>query len=593
MFCEKCGRPIEDGQTICSSCAAEQSAVSCQEAAEPVAEAPVADTFELNTADTASAQKAPKKKKGLIAGIVALAIAAAAAIGIFLNLDGINGFVGRTFQSPEDYLANVESAAITEYSAELTKAYGALLENYSKNLNAGSGEIRLTLGEDILSYAESMLQQQGMQMELDWLSQLTLSVDANVQKTAMQAALGIGLGDNSLLSADMILDLEKSVVYMALPELNKTYLSVDMSSQLPADQLDEVLAQSTQMTDALVKALPSEETLNKLITTYVDIVLSEIDSVEKENDTITVNDVSQKVVVLTAKITQKDLLDIAEKVLKKAEKDQDLKDVLTDLGDYVNEIGKMNGGEYFEPVDLYQEFVNAIPSALEEIEEAKEDTDSSNYIKLKVYVDMQNNVRGHAMTIYGDGEKQGPSLSWLSVVKGDTTYTEADLAGGRITGEETVKKGVSQGEYSLYVEGEKLGTLEFEDVTENSGTLRLVPSEELISQALSGSGIPTAMLGDSLALELSYDAKDTEASYEVKILVGSKALVGLALSGKASDGGNIAIPSDALNAADETVISQWLEGADLSKLITSLENAKVPTELVDVVRSYANMLQGN
>lgn len=593
MFCEKCGRPVEDDQTICSACAAEQSAVICEEPA--VEEIPVCGTLELGAVDAAPAPKAPKKKKGLIAAIAALAVAAAAAIGIFLNMDSINGFVGRTFQSPEEYLADVESAAITEYSADITEVYGAFLKNYAANLTAGSAEVRLTLGEDLLSYAESMLQQQGAQFELDWLSQIRLFVNANVQETAMQMGLGLGLGDTDLLSADMILDMDKNTLYLTIPDVNKNYLSGDLSSQVAPGAIKDAFSQGMQMSNALIKALPTEEQVNKLITTYVDIILSEIDSVEKENDTVTVNDISQDMVVLTAKITQEDLLDIAEKVLKKAEKDQNLKDILTALGNYVNEIGAANSyADYYEPIDVYQEFVSAIPSALADIEAAKEDTDDGNYIKLKVYVDMKNNVRGHAVNIYADGEKQEePSFNWLSVVKGDTTYTKAELPQIGITGEETEEKGVSKGEYTLSVEGQKVGTLEFEDVTENGGTLRLVPSDELLNQALSGSGIPASLLSGNLALELSYNTRDGQSGIEVNILAGPKALIGLGLTAKASQGGAISIPSNALDATNQDNLMQWVQGADLSGVLKALETAKVPTELIDIVRGYANMLQGN
>ncbi len=580
MYCEKCGKPIEDGQTLCTNCSAEKTPE------------PVCDTFELNTADTVPAKKASKKKTGLIAGIAALVIVVAAAVGIFLNLDSINGFVDRTFQSPEEYLANVESAAIAEHSAELTRAYGMMLKNYGASVSSGETEMRLTMGDDIISYLESMMQQQGARMELDWLSQIKLSSNANVQDAAIQTMLGIGLGNTDLLSTDVIFDLDKGIMYMAVPELNKSYLSVDFSSQISPGELKNTLTQSMQFSSALVKTLPSEEDMNKLITTYADIILSCINDVEKSDDTVTIDNVSQKMVVLTAKITEKDLLNICEKILKKAEKDETLKTVITALSNYTNEMGKMNGGSYYEPVDLYRQFLDAIPSALASIEEAKGEAESDNYLKLKVYVDMKNNVRGHALTLYTNGKKEDQSFSWLTVAEGDTIYTEAKFPEIRITGEETVEKGVSEGEYTLYAEGEKIGTLEFEDVTETSGTLRLIPSEELISQTLSGSGIPTSLLGGNLALELSCSTKDAAVSYEVNILVGPKALVGLALSSKVGEGGNIAIPTNALNANNQADLIKWLQDANFSGVLKSMEDAKVPAELINLVRSYTAMFQG-
>lgn len=595
MFCEKCGVPTEGDQTLCSKCAAEETAVLCEEETVPAEQyVPVAeatetaepDTFVLNTAETASEEKAPKKKRGLVAGIAALVVVAAAAIGIIFSWNSISGFIGRTFQSPEDYLADVESAAIAEYSADLTQAYGKMLANYSKNLNSSQAEIRLTLGDELLSLAETALQQQGMNMDLDWIREITMSLNTNLQDDAMQMGVGIGLGQNNLLSADIICDLENGKGYVALPELNKNYLSADFSYDNSFKDVQDILSKSMELNSDLVKDLPTEEELNKMINSYVDVILSEIDDVEKETDTISIDDASQKMVVLSAKISQKDMLDIAEKVLKKAEKDKTLKKFIKAFSDYANAVNSINGYSY-DTVDLYKEFTDAIPYALEDLEDMSENADSGNYVLLDVYVDMQNNVRGHELSVYTDGEKSSETISWLTVAKGDVIYTEADLIQVQISGEKTEKKGVSEGSYTLHADGSKIGTLEFENLTEAGGTLRLIPSEEIVGPALSGSSIPAALLGDNMALELVY----TENSCQVNILVGSKTLVGLGLTAEASDGGKISIPTGAASADNQADIMQWVQGLDFDAVLKALESANVPSELVGYLRSYVGMLQ--
>ena len=167
MFCRKCGAPTEGDQTLCSNCAAEQAAVPCEETPVQVEEAvevteTVCDTFELNTADAVPAKKPSKKKGGLIAAIVAVVLVAAAAVAVVLNLDSIGAFVDRTFQEPEEYLMDVESDAIAEYSAELSQSYGQMLQNYKKDPAANNGvaadaEIRFILGDEVLSVAEATL----------------------------------------------------------------------------------------------------------------------------------------------------------------------------------------------------------------------------------------------------------------------------------------------------------------------------------------------------------------------------------------------------------------------------------------------------
>lgn len=588
MFCENCGKPVEGQQTLCSECAAaraEQPAV--QEV--PAAEVPVEETFVLNTGSSEPAKKAPKKKGGLIALIVALVIVAAVAVGVFLNFDSVSAFADRTFQSPEAYLEKVENEAIAQYSQELTQAYGQLLENYDSDKTAGAMDLRLTLGSEILAMAESALQQQGMTMDLDWLNEIKLSVDANVQGDALQSTLGLGLGKTHLLSLDVIMDMAAGKEYMTIPELNKDYLFVDVSGVLPGVNFKDILTGSQQTGEALIKALPSEKDLNELLNTYVGIVLSGIKSVEKETDTVSVGDASQKMVVLTAKITEKELINICEKAVKQAQKDKTLEKFLDALSDYVNSAGELNS-DYFVPVDLHEQFLAMLPTALEELELAKESAESGNYLKLKVYVDMKGNVRGHGLTVYTEGKKSEEPFLWISAVKGDTTYTEAMVGPMEITGEAMENDGVSEGEYTLAVDGRESVTLEFENVTETGGTLRIIPGEELMSGILSESGIPASLLADNVALELVFGGEGDKASFEVNILVGSKTLLGVAMSSSSSKGGKITVPTNAVDVTDQEALMQWLKNTNFDALLKAMKDSGMPQELVTTVEGYIEML---
>ena len=583
MFCKKCGRPIEDGQTLCSACAAqEDDAVTV-----------MGDTFDLNTSGEAAQKKSPKKKGKLIAAIVALAVVVACTLGIVFNMDAIKGFTSRTFKSPETYFVDVESAVIAEYTEELTDSYGEFLDSYQEDTAAAKGEIRLTLGDTLLTLLETTLQQQGLQMDVDWLREIKLAVNTNIQDNAMRYVLGVGLGDHDVLSADVILDVEDGKVYGAVPELSKDYLSVDLSSVDPdaGAVFQNAIKRSRGMMEKLIRALPSEEALGNLIETYTDLFLAGIKTVERQNSTITVNGVTQKVVELKATITEANLLDIAKNILNEARNDQNLKKVIAAYGDYINEMGKLYD-EYYEPVDLYQEFVDSIDDALAELEEEKAEAASSNYLELKTYVDMKNRLRGHSLTVYGEDQEQTGPFEWLTAVKDDTTYTEAKIGQVQITGEKTKKNDVSNGSFTLCVKGKEMVTLELENVGENGGTLRLCPSSELMTEALSGSSIPAALLADNVALELTYSAKDSDkTACELSVMMGAKPLFSLALSSEATAGGKISIPSNALDATNSQDLVQWLADMNFDNVLTALEKANVPTELLDLVRGYLAMLQ--
>lgn len=600
MFCQFCGKPTEGEQTVCAECAAKAAAPQeevTQVVPQPVQpEAQPQETFQLNTAPEAPVKK--KAKKGLVVGIVAAVAVVAAVLAVVFCMDSIKAFFNRTFLSPEDYFVKAETAAVAEYTAEFTQIYGKALQNYATNANGADMELRLNVGKDILSLAETALEEQGMAMDLDWLNDIRISLDAVVEDEAMQMGMGVGLGGETILSADIVYDMAGAMIYMALPELNKDYMSMDMSYAMSGEDMMEVMSQSQALMDELMEALPSEETINKLVTKYVEIALGEIKSVNKSTKTLKVGKASQKVVVLTAKITEKDLYAIATAILEEAEDDKELKKIIDAFSDYATSVNEMNGSDY--EVDLYADFSEAIPYALENLEMMEEDADKSNYIKLETYVDMQDNVRGHQLTVYTDGEKDMDPVNVLTAVKGNTTYLEAELGTAYITGQSTEKKGVSQGYYTFTMEQydydteetEEMDifTVEFENVTDNSATLRLIPSEDIMAEALSDSGIPAALLGDEFALELAYSETEGKTNCEVNVLVDSKTLIGLGLSSAMKDG-KVSIPKNALDANNDEDAAKWFSEMDFEGVLSAMDKAGVPSELVEAVRSYVEMYQ--
>lgn len=583
MCCEKCGKPIEDGKTLCDACAAQNDEVITQT---DEAAADMGDTFDLNTADQAAQKKSSKKKRRLITAIVALVLVVTCTIGAIFHLDAIKAFMNRTFKDPEVYFVEVESAAIADYTEKLTDSYGKFLDNYQNSPTATKSEIRLTLGDTLMSLLEASLQQQGSQMNLDWLQDIKLSLSTNIQDAAMQYALGIGLGNQDLLTADFILDMKNGKFYGGIPELNQDYLSADLSSEDA-----ESMSTTRLMPEPLLQALPSEEVLGELIETYTDLILSGIKTVDKQDSTITVNGVSLEVLELKATITEADLLDIVKSVLTEARNDQHLKNVVDAYGDYVNEQGKLDDASY-EPVDMYQEFVASIDKLMIELDASRAEADSANYMELATYVDMKEQLCGHSLTVYSKGEAPVGPYTWMTVVKDGTTYTEMKLGAIVITGKKTKSNDVANGSYTLSAEGREIGTLELVNVSANNGTLRLVPSDELVRGAMSGANASAALLFNQVSLDLTYSTADTgKAECKLSLMFGSNPLFSLAISSEPADDTEITIPSDALDANNEESLRQWLAEMNFDEVLTALENAGLSQELMETIRGYIAQLQ--
>lgn len=582
MFCQNCGKPTEGDQVLCPDCAAEKTR-EFHEATPTQQEQPIADTFELNTATPQS--PAPSKKKiGLIAGIAALAVVLAALIGIVLNLDSIKALYSRNALSPAEYLQEVENKAFDEYTAELSQVYSQYLETFSTQHTAGQANIGVTLGDKVLSLAEMALQAQGMEMELDWLQDISLATQFNTQDDTYQANIGLGLGDNHLVSVDLIFDMANAMLYLAAPELSSTYLSGDFSDTLPADEMTTIMKQTTDAMRDLAAAMPTEAELTGMLNSYVKLVLSQIQNVEKKTESITVNGITQEVVVLTAKVTSAEITDIAEKILAQAKTDATLKKIICAFSDYVNTVSTMNGLD--ETLDLYQEFSDA----LAEITLSKDDVSEEDYLLLDVYVDMQSNLRGHRLTVYSDGVAEELPIYILSVVEDGITHTEIALGSAYITGESTEQKDVLQGSYSLSVEDQAVMTVELKDVTETSGTIRLIPSEEILNMLLAENEL-VSVLNGNIALEVSVDTQNELPAFAVRILADTELLIGLRVSSALSNSTAITVPTDTLDLTDENNLIQWLTTLDFTQVMDNMEKANVPQELMEIVANLEEMLQ--
>ena len=583
MFCTNCGKPTEGDQILCNECAAQKANPACEapiQPAQPVAPAPVFEqpaapvapqqpvfeTFDLNVSAEPEKPK-KKKKKGLVAAIISGVAAIAIAAAVFFNWDYVSNLFNRVVKSPEDYMQQVSSDGVAEFSSSISKAYGVALKALNSTETAGSIDIGLTIGKEILNLAETALAGYGADVDLDFLNKLNLSIEANMQDSAMQYTAGVSIGGKQLASMDVILDMANGMLYMAIPELNSDYTFVELPDMAQVSEM------TTAMMDAMgemTKALPSEAEFAEMSNTYAELALAEITDVEEESETISIDGKSQKMTVLTAEISEETLYAIAKAVLKQVEDDKTIEKIFDAINTYGNKVNELNGYAGAE-FDLYEEFIEGIPDVLDELEYMQDEADDSNYIEVVLYVDAKGAIRGLELEVVSDGETMNDNISWLTVEKGGVIDTEAELSEVLITGEKTVKKGVSSGFYEVEAGGMVLGKVEFENMTETSGTLRLIPSEEIVSNIMSTTGIPSSMVSDNVALELVM----ANNSMDINFLVGSKTLLGLSLSSTTSNGGKISMPNSVVDQ------QTWASGLDPQKLLDRLEDCGISEELIN------------
>lgn len=581
MYCQNCGKPLEEGSTICIDCAS-------KETQNP---APAADTIELNSWPSQPPKQAPKAKKsgkkpagkGKLIALIAAAVVVVGLVALALfNLEAIGNLFNKTFKSPEDYMVYVEEKGKEDLLEGLTGSYGDYLDTLKKDSISSTGDVTLEVGDQLLDLLKPALQQAGLSnLDLGFLKNINMDISSNMTKDKMAAALGLGLGGKKIATVDMILDMAGSKVYLGIPELNKQYLSIPMEGV-------EDMSAFTEMKDAMVNALPTAAEVEKLADTYYGIILSNVSSVKTSSKEVTAGGVKQNFTRLTCKITEKDLMKIAVKVLEKAQKDNTLKDVLDRFGKFYNSIQEMSWDEYYygeyEPVDLYAMLVEAAESYIPELEAGMEDASKDNYLVIYTLVDAKGNICGRELDVVSEGESMDLNVSYACTSSGNKLGFVMELSdAAKISGKGTQSGNKKNMTYTLTVEDTKYATLKVTDYVstdkEFSFNAELIPADELLSGSDEAAIGIMAMAKPSI--KVSYSAQGNEsASVSVKLLSDGKLLLGVSSSGKTSGNATVNIPSDTVDGNNQQALMNWVSSLDMEALMKNLEAAGISEELL-------------
>lgn len=584
MFCTQCGKQVPDDQLFCDGCGAamRSSAASAPVEPEPpkVVEAPAVEeadnvTITLNTGDGGKPPK-KKKKSGLLGLGVSIAAVVVAAVLLIFNVGAVKSLYNRTVRSPEDYQKVVQKEALQD---TVTSEYGEFLETLSANSTvAVSSEMHLKVNEDILS----MLENASGMGDMSWLSDVMLNMTTIQDENLTQMDLGLGLKNTEIAALRMIMDVaDDGMIYLGLPGLSDQYLSVDLA-EMTGYAAPMPMQQFT--TADLLKILPDEDTFETLVDRYSELVLSQIVNVEKKAKTVSCNGAEQKVTALTSTITAEELAKILTDVCETMADDQEIRTILENAEDVLTDAG-------LEADDLYDAFREAMDMVVDELKDA--DPSDDDYVTLVTYVDYSDNIVGRDVTITSDDEEM-EILQYLSLTDGDKTgfslvIPEADI---EIEGEGTRKGDKVNATYSLSVDGMDVGKLELEDVVNTddvlSGTYSIRPSSEVIEAVFGGSGVPSSLIGDSFALVFEVNCTEKAGEMAIRLENSGSALVSLEIKAEQVDSNKVSVPSKTIDVNDMTAGEDFLMSIDFEKLISKMEEAGIPSELVSIVSYYLN-----
>ncbi len=467
----------------------------------------------------------------------------------------------------------VGGKALGEAMSAITGTYGNLMGTVNgKGAQGAKVDVTVELGDAVLSMIEESISQSGMNMDLSFLNTIKLGLDVKSSGEKGQVDAMLGLGSNEIATISAILDMAAGEAFVGLPGLNDTYLGFDLSHMgIGMTELDQV----TAMVEQVLAVMPSEEVLQKLVDKYLAIALKEFKDVEKESAKLELNGLSQDCTKLTVSIHHEDVLNVAKNVLTELKTDADVKKILEDVA----ELPDM-GGE-----DLYPSFQDGITDALESIEEQLEDPEKEVVI-LTVYTDSKNDVIGLCLA----PESGDEDMHYTVVTEGDKFEFElAFLDEMTVEGNGTNKGGKVSGDFVVMTQGQAvldLALMDFDlgklEKGQISGTV-VIAAPEMDGMAAAVSG---------MKLSIGIDTGKESATVQLKAENTMGVLGSIKLEYKATSGGNITVPGNAVDPTDQTALMQWLMGMNFEKLIGNLEKAGLPAELTAMLEQLAGQFAG-
>ncbi len=560
-------------------------AVPAAETTETVSEESTAEeNADEAQAEMTEAQSAPERPKAEVTDkpaskkSIKLLIAAAAAvvlIAILANAPKIGNAAVKLFTSPAGYLQHLLKNASDEGAEQFAKGYDMGLESmFAADDMSSETELSVTLGKDVKDLLGA-----ATDMDFDWMEKISLLFNADSTKDAYKFDMGLALNDNRLISLVLLANMTDKMGYMQVPELNESYLGMDLEEFLDENGMDwDDINEATEMYEKLYKALPKKDKVEKLLKRYSELAISCIEDVEQDKEEVKVDDITNTFTVLEATIDEGTLQDMLEVIVKELKEDKDIKEIMYNV---------LETQEDADADEVYDEFLEM----LDEMEDEIDSLDEEEFeMVLKFYADNEGNLMGCVVEL----EEENVEVSNLMVQKGSKYAYEFEV---KVNGVKAVLEGTGKltssklnGEFSVKAAGMKILEFTLTDVKVKdledgyfNGTVSVSLGSAAVSAVEEEFDEMPFDLGD-LVLELKSECSKNKSEVTVSLLDEDELLGAISASSKIGKAGKIKSPKDknVVMVEDEDDFADWTEEIDVEAYLESLEG-KVDDDLLDML----------
>ena len=602
MFCENCGRLLNESDKFCQSCGkrVNRTETPLVEAtnikSEPLDENMIVQesvAVQELLENTESLPTLKPRKKWLRPVIIAAVLILLSSI-IAYAAPVIKNMAQKLYYSPEDYFKVVVKREIKESTDEIGATLSAISDSNSIFGDAKERfEITLQAGDAFYDILEAVNEDESDEIadKIDWIKKITLSGEASRVGTDISSDMKASINGKKILSLNTVVD--NSGIYLDIPEINNKAIKIEFDSNdyynNPFYAYKAFMDSSELQTLCeIFELIPDKEIIQNLLYKYICTAIDSVDTVSEDTEKLKAGDIKQSCTKLSVSVNEELLRKMLIAFMKEVRTDNEVKSIIRDFC----ELDAVDAD--FESV--YSEMISGIDEIISEAENTQGDREE--LVRFNVWVNNAGDLVGFGL------EKDGVSFSSISLESGKDYSMKINAGAGFLSsvsleGNGRVSGDKKAGTFYITAAGNKLAKIASEYNTKDSkngifnGKISLELTDFVKEQVKSMVSGEIASMVSDLKLTLEFNTKPGESEYaSVKLTKGSElCYLASAKSQLQSPSEKIDIPQNYISVGEESKMLDWLSGLNLNKLNKNLKSAGAPREITDAITQADEELQ--
>lgn len=494
-----------------------------------------------------------EQKNKKVIGIVGILVATMLVIGIAgaANARKIANVVKEKTSSPEEYYRYVEEKNRDAALKEMDTSYTSYRDTVTKQQNQQQKvTCQIELGDTLKALASGY-----------GIESASIVTNGKSEESVLTNHSVLQINGKDAANINTYIDYSAKEGYIQIPELSSSYLSLSSTLQ----EAGAISANNLNMMNGdASKYLPDSKQLQNFVTTYSDIIMKNLDKVERSEETLTAGDVSAEYTKLVVSCDEAGMQKITREVLEKLKDDQTVK-------------------EFIENIDqnAYTSFQKEITDSLKELETV---STGNGKLEMIVYVDENAKIVGRTLTVdSGDGENFGFMVHQPSK-DGKTGYLLQFSADGMdyltLTGNMEEKSGKLSGDFSLSMDeslnpgdGSILSMTDLVKISVSDLDQKALEKDGALKGSMELSSEQVAAIA-GYKLRIDMDNTKDQVNNKIAVLVGSDEFATIQITSEEGEDPGVTPPEDGAKVYDlsnEIGLSTYTSEIDLIGFVTDLK----------------------